>query len=269
MSEVLYCYRKNRAGITHQGKDDYSYVSFAIRNCLRRIPLDEIFPEFNWEDCGAAQSRAVFHIATGLMNVGDVFNGTRFLECIPIEYLTPHALSLSIRAALILGRSTHAQGILSSSRLVHANSRVDLHRSLRTLIEDAKNAEILIMESQQAKKHKELIQGLKRHHQLLGPSFFTSCVYSDRFQSIGDYSRSRKFLEAAYRYNPLNEELFLSMRESSRNAEEKEEVFKLQQRMLGEEPDAPLFFLSWESRQMRQIFNFSYRPCLDRLPLAE
>jgi glycosyltransferase involved in cell wall biosynthesis len=243
--KTLYQYRLHGGNASVGWKNDISYASFALRNALKHIPLEVIYPDLNWRDPQGALSKALSKIARGLSTLGDHFSAIRFLKLIPLDYLkADDAISL-LRISLIQGNSStvlHSYEVLREQGSVNP-SKIDSYRSL---IDKISKLERVLTSSFRNRDKEKLRYYTREHRQILKDSFFIRRLFAKRFDLINDKVKAYRSFFFALMLQPENEEVYKWLIKHNDLAEASGfgSADDLRSRMLGEFPDEPQYVLA-------------------------
>lgn len=231
VERVLYTYRLHaESGSVHWNRD-CSYSSFALRNALKRIPLQIIYPNLNWNDPNSTIVKILSYIGFGLYKLGDAYHASRYLEMIPREQIRVEVLEILVRCYIEIGNFRAAYSICQS--LVDPSGGIgEVVHMFLAFIRQADQLEIEIEQAWETKDRKILRDKLKEYKDLVGQTYFSCQFNAKRFLSIGDNRRAHRAMYAAFRYQPFNRQLYQSLLDSSPNDELKENVKDLADRMV-------------------------------------
>jgi len=242
--QPLYRYTRHANSITISTKHDYSYLSFAIRNALRRHSLEEIFPSLNWRDPKGALASALRFIAKGLMHIGDIYYANKFFQFVPLDYMNSEEITYYLRTSIALRNIVHVHGMLISLQSIKPGIPNEIMSFLWKKVIDAEKLESKIKITFEEKEYLAMRPLIKELRAIGGTSLFMLDLYSKRFIEIGDVKRAKQCLEASLRFAPDDDSVFQDLIGLCKDESECEEVFKLRDRMRGEEPGSPLYYLS-------------------------
>lgn len=261
--KTLYTYRLHSGNTSSAWKSDTSYASFALRNALKHIPLETIFPDYDWELSQHSVNKALSFISNGLASFKDYYNAVKFLTNIPVEQISvDDAISL-IRYSLIIGNRTQVSIAYEVLNKSHNASRSTLI-SIKSFIEKVYNLEHSIDSAYNNRKIDKLKYYLREYHKIFRFSFFSSCLIAKRFIDINDIRKAYRSYYFALMLQPNNVELVNWMEANASYSSPSNSFSDLRKRMLGDSQSEPIYILNTRKMNMytnhyfpdvRSIFN--------------
>jgi glycosyltransferase involved in cell wall biosynthesis len=243
VNKTLYIYRIHGRSGSVSWKSDPSYPSFALRNALKHIPLEQIYPDYNWSDAGAAIHKALSVIAYGLSLHKDYYNASRFLMYIPVECLSAKDAVSLIRFSLIQG---DARKVFSAYKRLQASGSVSpsVTDSCKSLILKIHSLESSITRAYQIKDHSMLRDHIREYQQKLDSSFFVRSMLAKRFIDISDFRKAYRSYYYAFMLQPENRELYEWLKKHEHLADTSMSAQALRERIAGTAPHEPDYILA-------------------------
>jgi hypothetical protein len=243
-------YKRNESFL-QRNMNDFSHISYAVRHCTRRISLEKLFPSCNWSDPSRALTHAMSSIAKGFILHGDAYNAIQYFKCANVEYMSVEDMNYYLRVLFARGNNEGVRGLLCTiRRMVSGLSKehIDAFHS-----EMCRNFEIQheIANAYEKKNMREMCNHIRGIKKKINSTLQVLHIYAERFEKNRDKQRQRKYLESCVRMAPEKESYYNKLLSLAETEYENNEIKALRNRMLTEQPDAPLYFLSCLERHGR------------------
>jgi glycosyltransferase involved in cell wall biosynthesis len=244
IDKELYIHKRYSGSLSNVINSDYSYISFAIRNFIRRVPLEEIFPAFNWMDIPRALSQALTSIAKSFVYIGDPYNANRFFQCANALHMSCQDLKDFLKVALSLMKYQQVKFILGSTGTMTPSISAEKRTQLRSEVNDYFLIKEKILASYEQGKITESLNHIRKMKEKICPSLMVLEIYLERFKKSGNVLRHKQCLKSCLRMDPYNDLYYKKLLLLAETEFEKKEIRMIRNRMITNNPYSPLYFLS-------------------------